>query len=102
MPMQTPCSYMANVDALCRRLFDQWFERRAVISLCHLMNAWPSTVASGEAICRIYNRLGCVIEDPGADVPGPAPAKTGRVFELQHKPVQVFSRTPEGAFLYRR
>lgn len=51
------CSCMRSADDHCLTLFDKWCERRAVLPLCYLLNAWPMTSASGSAINRLYALL---------------------------------------------
>lgn len=60
------CLCAQSVDDCCLTLFDEWCERRAVLPLCYLMNAWPIVSVSGSAICRLYAILDELLSNEAA------------------------------------
>lgn len=61
-----PCSRARLLDDRCLRLFDGWCERRAIVPLRYLMNAWPLACAFDSAICRIRESLDQLLSDDTA------------------------------------
>lgn len=48
---------MEEIDQLCLLLFDAWCERKSIIPLAYLMNAWPISSSAPLAATRLSNAL---------------------------------------------
>ncbi|RKP55822.1 hypothetical protein [Pararobbsia silviterrae] len=66
--IETP-NVPAELDRFCQSLFDTWCERRYILPLAYLMQAWPIMVPCHDAYSRLHLSLHALLDSYCAELP---------------------------------